>query len=157
MTRNTKIAIGCGAGGCLGLILLVIVVAVLIVSGIIKAPGLYNPGPRSNYNYNSNYNSNYNANTNTNDNSNSDSSEPSSLSNDDQHKLFQAASATQDQALMRRVWMKLGLMKKSGALDDSYAPFVKEHIGWIFKNTDFLQTVNTPEKGRAYVDEHIDD
>lgn len=155
MNRNQKIALGCGAGGCLGLILLVICIAVLIVTGIIKAPGLYDPGPRENHNRNSNYNSNYNANTNNN--SNSDSSDSSSLSNDAQHKLFQAASATQDQALMRRVWIKLGLMKSSGALDDSYAPFVKEHISWIFKNTDFLQTVNTPEKGRAYVDEHIDD
>jgi hypothetical protein len=155
MTRNTKIAVGCGAGGCLGLILLVILVAILIFSGVIKAPGIYSPS--SNYNYNSNYNSNYNTNTNTNENTNSDSPTSSSLSNDDQHKLFQAASATQDQPLMRRVWLKLGLLKSSGALDDSYAPFVKEHIGWIFKNTDFIQTVNTPEKGRAYVDAHIDD
>ena len=53
MTKNTKIALGCGGAGCLGLILIVIIGAVLIVSGYIKAPGIYSP--RSNYNYNYNY------------------------------------------------------------------------------------------------------
>ena len=157
MNRNQKIALGCGVGGCLGLILLVIVCVILVISGVIKAPGLYNPDRGSNYNYNRN--SNYNANLNSNDNlnANSDSSDSSSLADDDKHKLFQAAASTQDQATMRRVWQKIGLMKANGSLDDSYGPFVREHIGWIFKNSEFVQSVNTPEKARAYVDEHIDD
>jgi hypothetical protein len=79
------------------------------------------------------------------------------MADDDKHKLFQAASSTQDQALMRKVWQKLGLMKASGALDESYSAFVKEHLSWIFKNSAFIQSVNTPEKARAYVDAHIDD
>jgi hypothetical protein len=157
MNRNTKIAIGCGAGGCLGLILLVILIAILIVTGVIKAPGIYSPRSNSNYNYNYNRNSNYNTNSNADSNSNSDSSDSSSMADDDKHKLFQAAASTQDQALMRRVWQKLGLMKTSGALDESYSAFVKEHISWIFKNSSFIQSVNTPEKARAYVDAHIDD
>lgn len=158
MTRNTKIALGCGGGGCLGLILLVVVVAVLIVTGMVAAPGIYDPGPNRNYNYNANRNSNYNynSNSNTNDNLNSNS-DSSSMSDDDKHRLYQAAASTQDQALIRRVWQKLGLMKASGSLDDNYGPFLREHIGWVFKNTDFVQSVSTPEKARAYVDEHIDD
>jgi hypothetical protein len=156
MTRNVKIALGCGGAGCLGLIVVVGAVAVLIFIGVIKAPGIYSPNSNHNYNYNrnSNFNSNSNENSNTNDSSDSSSS---SMSDDDKHKLFQAAASTQDQALMRRVWLKLGLMKSSGALSDEYSTFAKEHFAWVFKNGDFLQEVNTPEKARAYVDAHIDD
>ena len=155
MTRNVKIALGCGGAGCLGLILLVVVCAVLIVTGVIKAPGIYSPGnSNSNYNYNSNSNYNANDNANTNDNTSSSSD---GMSSDDRHKLFQAAAATQDHALTLRVWRKLGLVDANGSPSDEYSTFAKEHIGWIFKNHAWLPTVDTPEKARAYVDEHIDD
>ncbi len=100
MNRNQKIALGCGGGGCLGLILLVILGVVLVVTGVIKAPGLYNPGSNSNYNSNrnSNFNSSFNRNANTNSNRSSTSS-TSSMSEDDQHRLFQAAQASRDAAL----------------------------------------------------------
>jgi Sec-independent protein translocase protein TatA len=158
MNRNAKIALGCGGAGCLGVILLIIVFVVLIVTGTIKAPGLYdaNRNSNSNFNFNSrNTNSNSNANT---DNSNSDSStsDSSSMTDDDKHKLFYAASVVQDGELNGRVWTKLGLMRNHTPTD-AYQPFVKEHIRWLFSNTDFLQTINTAEKGRAYVDEHIND
>lgn len=161
MNRNGKIALGCGGAGCLGLILLVIIFVVLIVSGTIKAPGLYdaNRNSNSNYNYNSSYNTNSNSNaSNDNSNSNSDTStsDSSSMTDDDKHKLFYAASVTQDGEVNGRVWAKLGLMRNHTPTD-AYQPFVKEHIGWLFKNTDFLQTMNSAEKGRAYVEEHIND
>jgi len=156
MTKNTKIALGCGGAGCAGLILIVIVAAVLIVSGVIAAPGIYSP--RSNYNYNYNYNSNANRNsnynTNTNLNSNTNSSSSSTLSNDDKHKLFQAAGATKDNVLILRVLTKIGFPNGQG---DGYAEFVKEHFGWAMKNLEFMQSVNTAEKARAYLDAHIDD
>jgi Sec-independent protein translocase protein TatA len=160
MNRNGKIALGCGGAGCLGVILLIIVFVVLIVTGTIKAPGLYdaNRNSNSNFNFNSrNTNSNSNSNANT-DNSNSDSStsDSSSMTDDDKHKLFYAASVVQDGELNGRVWTKLGLMRNHTPTD-AYQPFVKEHIRWLFSNTDFLQTINTAEKGRAYVDEHIND
>lgn len=157
MTRNTKIALGCGGGGCLGLILLVIVVAVLIVSGVIKAPGLYNPDRSSNYNYNYNTNSNRNSNfnSNLNSNSNTDSSSSSgSMTESDKHKLYQAAGMTKDTALMTRVIRKLGLGDGTG---DAHQKFIKEHFAWAMKNLEFIQSVNTPEKAKAYVDAHIDD
>ena len=159
MTRNTKIALGCGGAGCLGLILIVVLGVVLVVSGVVPAPGLYNANRNSNYNSNDNYNGSYNSNSNDNTNSSSDSgsSDSSSMSDDDRHKLFQAAAATQDHALTRRVWEKLGLLDSSGSPNDEYAPFMKEHIGWIFRNASFVQSINTPEKARAYVDEHIND
>jgi predicted metalloprotease len=155
MTKNQKIALGCGGGGCLGLILLVIVCVVLVVTGIVPAPGLYNANRNSNFN--SNRNSNYNSNSNTNDNlnSNSDSSSSSSsMSEDDKHKLYQAAGMTKDTALMQRAIRKVGLGDGAGS---DHQQFIKEHFAWAMKNLAFIQSVNTPEKARAYVDEHIDD
>ena len=157
MNRNQKIALGCGGGGCLGLILLVILGVVLVVTGVIRAPGLYNPGPNSNYNSNRNSNNNSPYNRNSNSNSNTSSSSSSTMSDDDRHKLFRAGAATRDAALNRRVWDKLGFLNADGSLNDEYGPFVRDHFAWLFKNTDFVQSINTPEKARAYVDEHIDD
>ena len=156
MNRNQKIALGCGGGGCLGLILLVILGVVLVVTGVIKAPGLYSPSSNSNYNSNrnSNFNSSYNRNTNANSNTTSSSS---TMSEDDKHKLFQAGAVTRDAALNRRVWDKLGFLNSDGSPNDEYGTFVRDHIAWLFKNTGFVQTINTPEKARAYVNEHIDD
>jgi predicted metalloprotease len=156
MNRNQKIALGCGGGGCLGLILLVIAVVVLIVTGVIKAPGLYSPNSNSNYNYNSNRNTNTNSNTNTNNNlnSNSNSDSSSSMSDDDKHKLFQAAGITKDNALILRVIRKIGFGSGTGS---DYQDFIKAHFPWAMKNLAFIQSVNTPETARAYVDEHIND
>ena len=159
MNRNAKIALGCGGAGCLGLIVVVIVAVVLVVTGVIKAPGIYNPNSNSNDNYNSNSNSN-NSNSNTNDNenlnanSNSESSDSSSMSEDDKHKLYQAVGMTRDTALTMRVIRKIGLGDGSGA---DHQEFVKAHFPWAMKNLEFIQSVNTPEKARAYVEEHIED
>jgi hypothetical protein len=152
MTKNQKIALGCGGLGCLGLI-------VVVVIGI----GLYFYFQRQGFADNANRSLNYNANSNRNSNSNGDSnsnssgSASSSLSDDDKHKLFQAASMTQDTELMHRVWKKLGLWNEDDTPADAYGAFVKDHILWAFKSGDFIQSVNTPEKARAYVDAHIDD
>jgi fructose-1,6-bisphosphatase/inositol monophosphatase family enzyme len=155
MTKNQKIALGCGGGGCLGLVLLVIVCVVLVVSGVVPAPGLYSP--TRNYNYNSNSNSNSNSNTNDNLNSNSDSSSSSSMSDDDKHKLFQAAGLTKDTALMQKVLRKFGFLTASGSATSDYEQFMKGHFAWAMKNVQFIQSVSTPETARAYVDAHIDD
>ena len=161
MNRNAKIALGCGGAGCLGLILLVVVGVVLVVSGVVKAPGIYNPNSNSNYNYNynansnSNYNSNDNSNTNDNSNLGSNSSDgSSSLSEDDKHKLYQAAGMTRDPETIRRVVRKLGFGDGSG---EDHQQFIKEHFPWAMKNLTFIQSVNTPETAKAYIDEHIDD
>jgi hypothetical protein len=151
MNRNAKIAFGCGGGGCLGLILIVIIFAVLVVTGVIRAPGLYSYNSNSNYNYNRN--SNFNSNTNLNSNSNSSTSS-STMSDDDKHKLFQAGGASGDSRLTLRMLTKIGFPNGTG---DGYADFVKEHGPWALRNLAFMKTVNTPEKARAYFDAHIDD
>ena len=158
MNKNQKIALGCGGGGCLGLILLVIVGVVLVVSGIVPAPGLYNPNRNSNINININRNSNSNSNTNTNENlnsnSNSGSDSSSSMSDDDKHKLFQAAGITKDNDLILKVIKKLGFGLGTGT---DYQDFIKAHFPWAMKNLEFIRSVNTPETARAYVDEHMND
>ncbi|HLE61914.1 MAG TPA: hypothetical protein VI750_02180, partial [Pyrinomonadaceae bacterium] len=88
---------------------------------------------------------------------NSPTSEASSFSYDYKHKLFQAAAVTQDTALIQRVWKKLGLTRSDGTPNDDYTQFMKDHVTWLFSNTGFVQSVNTPVKARAYVEAHIND
>lgn len=154
MDRNTKIAIGCGGAGCLGLILIVIVCVILFSTGYISMPGSSNSNRNENFNAT---NTNSNSNSNLNENSNSSSSTSSSLSNDDKHKLFQAAGMTRDNELMQKVMRKLGFLTPDNATSDDYEPFVKGHVEWATKNYAFIQSVMTPEKARAYVDAHMND
>jgi hypothetical protein len=79
----------------------------------------------------------------------------SSLSDDDKHKLFQAASMTGDGELVRRVLVKIGLMNDDFTPGDKYSSFMGEHIAWGARNYEFIQSINTPEKARAYVNEHF--
>jgi hypothetical protein len=143
MTKNTKIALGCGGAGCLGLVLIVIIGVVLVSTGWVKAPS----------NDNSNRSSNLNSNRNQNANSNSSSSS-STMSEDDKHKLFQAVGATKDDQLLMKVLAKIGFPNASGV---GYDKFMEDHPSWAMKNFEFMDTVNTPEKGRAYVNAHIND
>ena len=160
MNRNQKIALGCGGAGCLGLI-------VVVIAGCIIYFVYYNQGRRysaSNYNYNFNINSNSNSNSNddsnfnsnANANSNSSSTSSSSMSEDDKHKLYQAAGMTGDGEVIRRVSVKIGLMDEDYTPGKNYEQFVKDHLGWAIRNTDFIQTVNTAEKARTYINEHLE-
>ena len=157
MNRNQKIAIGCGAAGCLGLIIVCIVGVVLFLT-------LHTSNRNSNRrdNVNANRSGDLNgepsstANTNEADNG-GDGSSSSSMSDDDKHKLFQAGAATQDSELVQRVWKKLGLLKSDGSPNDEYVQFVKDHVVWLFSNSEFVKSINTPEKARAYVEAHLND
>ncbi len=159
MNRNQKIAIGCGSAGCLGLLVLAVGLGVFFY-----LTGRAGRNTNYNYNYNSNRatitNRNENANTNratTNENTPPPPTSSTSMSDDDKHKLYQAAATTSDNELMHKVWKKLGLMDANDVPNDNYVEFAKDHIAWLFKNTDFMQEVNTPEKARAYVNAHIDE
>ena len=163
MNRNQKIALGCGGAGCLGLIV-VAIAGCLIYFLAYRSPRRsynYNYNVSTNRNSNSNDNSDFSTNSNTNDNSNStNSSSPSStsassLSDDDKHRLYHAALQTGDQELMRRVSIKLGLMDEDYTPGPTYQTFVDEHVSWVVRNIDFIGTINSPEKARAYVNEHF--
>jgi len=153
MDRNQKIAIGCGGAGCLGLIAIVVVCVILFSTGYITMPG-------SSSNRNENFNAtnrNSNSNSNLNENTNSNTPTSSSLSDDDKHKLFQAAGMTRDNDVIQKVLHKLGFLTADNTVSDDYAPFVKGHMDWATKNYRFIQSMNSVEKARAYVDEHMND
>src|ERR1700682_152471 len=139
MDRNQKIAIGCGAAGCLGLLAIVVVGVVLLMTGYITMPGR---GSKANGNFNANTNSNSNSNANESTNSNSSSSS-SSLADDDKHKLFQAAGMTKDNEIIQKVLHKLGFLTADNTVSDDYAPFVKGHMEWAQKNYAFIRSVMT--------------
>jgi hypothetical protein len=160
MTKNQKIAAGCGALGCLGLI-------VVVVGGGLTYYFMQR-SPSRLYTLNSNSNSNSNLNTNSSRNANQSSEEPpsappsnssnqgsSTYSDDEKHKLFQAAGITQDQELIVKVVKKIGMFKEDNTPADEYPQFIKDHMSWAASNTDFIASVNTPEKARAYVDAHL--
>jgi hypothetical protein len=149
MTRNQKIAIGCGAAGCLGLLVVIVAVAILYFY-FQRQPTVRNANRNSNFNLNTN---NHGSKSNTSADS-SDETSSSSMSDDDKHKLFQAAGTTQDNALILRVLKKIGFSSGTGS---DYEEFVKEHFTWAMKNLQFIGSVNTPEKARAYVEAHLDD
>ena len=160
MTRNQKIALGCGGAGCLGLIV------VFVAAGLIYwfAYRESTARARRDYNYNFNVNlSNSNSNTNSNDssndnsNSNSNSSSASSMSDDDKHKLYHAATVTADAELIRRVNVALGLLNDDFTAGEKMQEFALDHVSWAFRNSDFIQEINSSEKARAYVNENFPD
>jgi hypothetical protein len=159
MTRNQKIALGCGGAGCLGLI--VVVIAGGLGYFFYMRQSAVRASRNSNYNVNlrdsnSNSNSNDNSNDDSNSNSNSNSSAASSMSDDDKHKLFHAASVTADAELIRRVNVKIGILNDDFTPGDDYQQFAIDHVTWAFRNTDFIGEINTAEKARAYVNENFD-
>jgi len=147
MTRNQWIGAGCGGVGCVGLLVLVVVGATFYYLRL-RPP----TEPNANSNYNSNRSSDRNSNR-----TGSAPGSPSSLSEDNRHKLFQAASTTHDKDLIKQVNRKLGLLDADDVPNRQYAEFLKEHLKWIFSNSEWLGSINTPAKARAYVDEHIND
>lgn len=162
MTKNAKIALGCGGAGCLGLIVVVVAGVLIWYLMPTRTRRTYNFNTNSNTSRNSNVGTNRNSNSDTGDsnssnssNSSSSSSSSSSMSDDEKHKLYQAATQTADEATIRRVSVKLGLMNDDFTPGDDYAEFVKDHVVWAFSNTDFISSLNTKEKAVAYVNEHF--
>ena len=156
MNRNQKIALGCGGAGCLGLIVVTIIGCVVYFFYYSQARRY---SANSNYNFNINTNQNSNSNDNSdltsNTNDNSSSTPDSSMSDDDKHKLYQAATITGDAELLRRVSVKIGLMEDDYTPGPNYQSFVIEHVGWVMRNRDFILSVDTPEKAREYVNENF--
>ena len=163
MTKNQKIALGCGGAGCLGLIV-VAIAGGLIYYLVSRAPvrridSNYNVSTNRNTNLNDNSdfttNKNDNDNTNSSDSSSSSSTSSSSMSDDDKHKLYQAAAMTGEGEVVRRVSVKLGLVDDDFTPRADYQAFVAEHVNWVMRNTDFIQSINSPAKARAYVNDHF--
>ena len=149
MNRNQKIALGCGGAGCLGLIVLAIAGSLIYL--------FTRPPSHRTYNVNVSTNRNSNLASNANDNSSSSSTSVSSMSEDDKHKLYQAATMTGDTELLRRVEVKLGLMENDYTQGPTYQTFVVEHVSWSINNRNFIASLDTPDKARDYVNENFPD
>ena len=156
MNRNQKIALGCGGAGCLGLIV-VVIAGLLIYFFAYNSSSNYNFNRSTNRNSNTNDNSDFSTNANDNDNSSnsSDSSSASSMSEDDKHKLYQAAAMTGDTELVRRVSVKIGLIDEDFTPRDNYQAFLTAHIEWVMRNPNFIRSISDAEKARAYVNENL--
>jgi len=157
MTKNQKIALGCGGAGCLGLIVLVIGVVVVMFLLPARQGRQFNINFSANRNSNSDSNANLNANTESNANS-SNTSTPSSvadMSDDDKHRLYQAASMTGDPEMLRRVSVKLDLMNSDFTPSNRYLGFIRDHVSWALRNGEFISSLDTKEKAAAYVNEHF--
>src|SRR6185295_3623804 len=146
MNRNQKIALGCGGAGCLGLIVVAIVGCVFyfVYYSQSRRYSAYNYNYNVNTNSNSNSNDNSNLNSNTNDNSSSSTAD-SSMSDDDKHKLYQAANMTGDPALIRRVSVKIVLMEDDYTPGANYQTFIAEHVSWAIRNRNFIVSLDSPE------------
>jgi len=164
MTKNQKIALGCGGAGCLGLIVLAIAGAAVYFL-VYRQPAVQRASRNYNLNVNLNDNSanenenapNVNASSNSsNSNSNASSSTSvASMSDDDKHKLFYAASITGDTELINRVNVKLGIVNEDFTPGEQYQQFMANHYRWIIQSTAWIRSMDSPEKGRAYVNEHF--
>ena len=160
MNRNQKIALGCGGAGCLGLI--VVAVAGVLMYAFIGRSSSSNANRSYNFNVNSNRTAR-DSNTNADDNENakaatdSPGNGTSSFSNEEKHRLFQAAGMVGDTAVVTKVLKRIGLMSEDGTPSSDYASFMKDHFAWALRNSEFIQSVNTKEKAQAYLDEHLDD
>jgi hypothetical protein len=81
-----------------------------------------------------------------------------SMSDDDKHKLYQAAVTTSVDTAME-VAKKLGLTDSDGKPTPEFRTFNQEHSDWLNKNTDFMPP--TPDraadkkKAKEYVDSHM--
>jgi len=78
------------------------------------------------------------------------------MSDDDKHKLYQAALIVGDQELLRRVSVKIGIMEDDFTPGDNYQAFVVEQVSWAIQNTEFTNSIKTPEKARAYINAHME-
>lgn len=156
MTRNQKIALGCGGAGCLGLIV-VVIAGCLIYYFYYRSMSRYEAYSRD-YNFNINLNSNSNSNDsndNSSDSNSNSNSSASSMSDEDKHKLYHAATVTGDTDLVKRVSVHIGIMEDDGMPKDGYQQFMASHAAWAFQNLDFIREIGTQEKAKAYVDEHM--
>ena|SRR5215213_147970 len=162
MNRNQKIALGCGGAGCLGLI--VVAIAGGLIYYFMRTSTLnrsYNFNVSTNRNSNSNDNTGLTASDNDNSSNSSTSSDSpgstSSMSADEKHRLYHAAGMTGDSELVRRVSIKIGLTNEDFTPGANVQKFIEEHASWSLRDTDFINSLDTAEKARAYINAHIDD
>jgi hypothetical protein len=118
-----------------------------------------NSNDNSNYNWNrsGNFNSSSNSNSafNSNSNNSSSASDSTSMSETDKYRLFFAAAKTGDTDLQRRAAKKIGIIDSSGMPTSTYQSFIKGTVNWAVTDRAWVQTMDTPAKGRAYAEARL--
>jgi hypothetical protein len=83
------------------------------------------------------------------------------LTEDEKHRLYSAALAVSESPLdtetFKEVCKKIGIFDSGGNPNDKYMVFVAAHVDWGMKpETDqFRREINTKEKARGYLNQHV--
>jgi hypothetical protein len=79
----------------------------------------------------------------------------SALSDDDKHKLFQAAAQCGDTALRLEALKRICLSPADGASRADFEKFAQAHTTWAAKNVFFVMSMSSQGKARDYVVQHM--
>lgn len=79
----------------------------------------------------------------------------SALSDDDKHKLFQAAAQCGDTSLRLEALKRMCLSPGDNASREDFDKFVQAHTTWAPKNVLFIMSMSSQQKARDYVVQHM--
>jgi hypothetical protein len=146
-------------GPVLSILLMVLVVGAFAFRRF-QGPSRYDINIASNSNYNWNRSDNDNSVSNSNSNSTSsdstdESADSTNMSETEKYRLFYAAAKSGDTSLQQRAAKKVGIVDSSGMPTSTYQSFTKGMINWAFTDSAWVQTIDTPAKGRAYAEARL--
>lgn len=79
----------------------------------------------------------------------------SAMSDDDKHKLFQAAAQCGDTQLRLEALKRICLSPGENASREEFEKFVQAHTTWAAKNVLFVMSMSSQQKARDYVLQHM--
>src|ERR1041385_2147263 len=79
----------------------------------------------------------------------------SAMSDDDKHKLFQAAAQCGDTQLRLEALKRICLSPGENASRADFEKFVQAHTTWAAKNVLFIMSLSSQQKARDYVVQHM--
>jgi hypothetical protein len=79
----------------------------------------------------------------------------SAMSDDDKHKLFQAAAQCGDTQLRLEALKRICLSPGENASREDFEKFVQAHTTWAAKNVLFIMSLSSQQKARDYVVQHM--
>ena len=77
------------------------------------------------------------------------------MSETDKYRLFYAATKSGDSDLQKRAAKEIGIVDSAGMPTSTYQSFVKGAMNWAVTDREWVQAMDTPAKGRAYVEERL--
>lgn len=119
-----------------------------------------NSNDNSNYDWNVNSNRSDNSASNSNSNSTSsdstdESADSNNMSETEKYRLFYAAAKSGDTDLQQRAARKVGIVDANGVPTSTYQSFTKGMINWAFTDSEWVQTMDSAQKARAYAEQRL--